>query len=271
MNMKFSKSTLMSGNDYPLTSSITLHHPTIREMLNINQGHDSEQIYWNYIHLLLSDPYANMVFLDDIGKNFMETSPFEVFLLQWDNLYQNYMEHKAFYDKVAFHPFSSITSALQFFIAEEHDFVKSQYEDGSFCLVDRNNASCQINQEIYEYIYQWVKSIHKIDYSGRIQPQDENARRILIEDTRSEIKKQSRKKEKNNDDVNYIGSLMSAVSFGGNGVITPFHLNECKMYWLFEAFSIENKKSNASHILDGLYHGTLSSKDIDKKELDWTK
>ena len=43
------------------------------------------------------------------------------------------------------------------------------------------------------------------------------------------------------------------------------------IYWLNESLSISNKKSNADHLLDGIYHGTISSKDINKKELDWTR
>lgn len=261
----------MSGKDYKLTPTITLHHPTVGEMLSINDGHGSEQIYWNYVHFILSDPYSNMVFLDDIGKDFMKTSPFEVLILQWDNLYNNYMSNKEMCDQTGFNPLSIITSSLQFFMNEKHTFVKRQYDNGTFCLADMNDESCQINDEVYGYICEWVKSLNKIDYSGRINPADENARRILIEDTRDEMKKQKRKNKSNTDDIDYIGSLMSAVSFGGNGVITPFNINDCKIYWLFEAFSIDNKKSNASHILDGIYHGTLSSKDINKKDLDWTK
>ena len=64
---------------------------------------------------------------------------------------------------------------------------------------------------------------------------------------------------------------MSADCFCGNGSITPFNINDCKIYWLNESLSITNKKSNAEHLLDGIYHGTISSKDINKKELDWTR
>ena len=72
MDITFEKALLMSGNDYRLTPHLSLHHPTVGEMLQINGGYSCERTYWQYVQFLLSDPYSNMVFLDDIGKNFME-------------------------------------------------------------------------------------------------------------------------------------------------------------------------------------------------------
>lgn len=245
----------MSGIDYKLTNSITLHHPTLQEILSINNGIDSENIYWLYVQALMCDPYSNMVMLDDMGKNFMEVTPFEIFIIKWKQL----------------NALNLFKSALNFFIVEDHDFALSHYENGCPCLYDINDNKCQINAEIFEYIYEWLKGINKIEYLNRIKPEDENARRILIEDARDEMKKAKKRKKAMEEDADFLGTLMSATCFGGNGAITPFNINQCKIFWVFEGFSIEQKKTNVSHILDGIYHGTISSKDINKKELDWTK
>lgn len=272
MSIKFSKALLMSGEDFRLTNSITLHHPTVKEILSINKSPTPDYFYWTYVQILLSDPYSNMVMLDDLGKNYLEVTPYEVFLFQWEDCEKNYLENKQTYDAYGINPIDNILDSLNFFLCEEHKFTKGNYEDGSVGFYDINNPSCQINKEIFEYIYEWVKAINKIDYSNRIKPADENARRILIEDMRDEIKKaQKRKKKKSDDDSDYFGNIMSADCFCGNGSITPFNINDCKIYWLNESMSITSKKSNADHILDGIYHGTISSKDINKKELDWTK
>ncbi len=271
MNITFSKAFLMSGEDFKLTSSITLHHPTIKEILSISQSSSPDLIYWSYIQILLADPYLNMVMLDDMGKNYLETSPYEVFHLQWDNCIANYEENKAEYDAYQIHPGDQITDALQFFMVETHYFKKGFYQDGSPCFYDEADPSCQINQEIFEYIYQWVKAVNKIDHSGRIHPADENARRVLIEDMREEIKKAKRRKKKKEEDFDLLGSLMAAGCFCGNGSISPFQIGDCKIYWLNEALSLNNRKDYADHLLDGIYHGTLRFKDINKKELDWLK
>lgn len=254
MSAKINKAWIMSGEHFPLTKHITLRHPTVWDMLSINNGILCEELYFSYVQLLLCDPYTNMVMLDDMGLNYLSLSPFDVFILQWK----------------AEHHSQLLLPALNFFLMGNFDFTLSKYESGEPCLSDKNNPACQINREIFEYLHAWLKSIHQIDTKNHIKPADENARRILIEDTRDAIKKAHRKKKGTDDTNSYIGSLMSAVAFGGNGVITPFNIRECKLFWIFEAFRVENKKLNAGHLLDGIYHGTISSKDINKQELDWT-
>ncbi len=262
MSLKFSKAFLMSGKDFALTPSITLHHPTIEEILSINGSSFPDYFYWGYVQTLLADPYANMVMLDDMGRNYLDVSPYEVFALQWDHCNTAFSVHDA-------HPLRHITEAISFFIKEEHCFEKGVYEDGSVCFYDRNNPACQINEEIFGCLHEWVRAVNKIENSDNIRPADENARRILIEDMRDTQKKAGKRKKKQEEGFDYLGSLMSAVSFCGNGSLTPHELGSCKLYWLNEALSIRNKKDYADHLLDGIYHGTINSKEIHKKEMDW--
>lgn len=271
MDIKFSKAFLISGKDFELTPSIILHHPTVEEILSINNSSSPDSLYWTYVYILLSDPYSNMVMLDDIGKNFMDVSPYEVFILQWNNYKKEYQENKEIYDTYKLNPLNNIISALQFFIKGNPHFKQGIYEDGTTIFYDEDNKECQITKETFAYLHEWVKSINHIDYSDRINPADENARRILVEDMRDEIKKKKRKKNSDNEDSDFLGNMLSAVSFCENGSITPFNIKDCKIYWLNESLSINNRKNYTEHILDGIYHGTISSKDINKKELDWMK
>ncbi len=269
MSTKFSKALLMSGQDFELTPSITLHHPTVEETLNVNKSPAPDAFYWTYVQILLADPYSNMVMLDDMGKNYLETSPYEVFVLQWDNCLAEYQKNKSIYDAYGFSPLDNIIQAVSFFLKKECQLTKTANENGVVFFYDPDNPSFQINNEIFDYLYDWVKSINNIDYSDRIKPADENARRVLIEDMRDEIKKRKRRKKKSDSDPDFFGNLMSAVCFCGNGSITPYNLKDCKIYWLNKSLAINNKKSHADHILNGIYHGTISSKDINKRELDW--
>ena len=85
MSIKFSKGYMMSGRNFKLTDSITLHHPNLNDIYDINNGYMSEQLYWSYVSALMCDPYTNMVMLDDMGRNFMTTTPFEVLILTLTN------------------------------------------------------------------------------------------------------------------------------------------------------------------------------------------
>lgn len=271
MSTKFSKAILMSGNDVSLNSYITLKHPTISDVLSLSHLTRPDDLYLIYMQIMLADPYSNMVMLDDMGKNYLEVSPYDVFVMQWEKCLEEYEANKELYDSIGTSPISDIKDALHFFIRGNQVFEKGTYNNGEICFYDINNDKCQINKEIFEYIYEWIVAINNIDFSNRIKPADENARRILIEDMRDEIKKRKKRKKKNEDHSDYFGDLMSATCFCGNGWITPFNITDCKLYWLNEGFSIENRKNHADHILNGIYHGTISSKDINKKDLEWTK
>ena len=272
MSIKFSKALLNSGKDYQLTPYIILHHPIVKEVMDIDDSPCPDNTYIAYINLLLADPYFNMVMLDDMGKNYLETSPFEVFCIQWDNYVEEYQKNKPLYDSYGISPVDNIKKALNLFVCGEHEFTKGHYENGDVAFYDVNDPRLQISKEIFECLYEWVKSINKIDYSNKINPADENARRILIEDMRDEIKKAKRRDKKKKDtNTDYFGNLMSAAMFCRNGGITPFNINDCKLYWLTESMHINSRRDNANHILDGVYHGTISSKDIKKDELEWAR
>ena len=141
MSIKFSKAFLMSGNNYKLTSSITLRHPTIKDILSINNSTSPDDMYWIYVQILLADPYANMVMLDDIGRNYLKTSPYEVFVLQWDNCVKNYVENKELYTNTGITPMDNIINAIKFFIVEDNNFIKGNYSDGSVCFYNPENPS----------------------------------------------------------------------------------------------------------------------------------
>ncbi len=272
MNTKFSKAFLMSGKDFKITDSIILHHPTIGDILSLDESADPDHTYWSYVQLLLADPYENMVMLDDLGKNYLDVTPFEVFCLQWDRLLAHAGQDENDNDLYKVTLIKSISNAINFFILGDHCFVKNIYENGDVYFYDINDTSCQINASIFGYLYEWVKSINKIDSSGRIKPADENARRVLIEDMRDEMKKKRRrKKNRQEENSDYFGSIMSAACFCGNGAINPFNINQCKLYWINENMSITGRKNHSDHVLDGIYHGTIRLKDINKNELDWLK
>lgn len=259
MSIKFSKGFMMSGRDFKLTDSLTLHHPSVNDIYRINNGYMSEQLYWSYVSSLMCDPYTNMVMLDDMGRDFMKTSPFEILILTLQNKGKEDFENHI----------GLMKKALELFLSEQHDFELAQYGDGNFCLLDRKNENCQINEPIFHCIYEWLLSVNKIDHSKKIKPADENARRILLEDARAEIRKAGRRKQKKDADTEFFGNLMSSICFGGNGSATPFNIMDYKIYWLLENQSVISRKQHSDNLFRGIYGGTISSKDIDKKDLDW--
>ena len=57
MSIKYSKAILMSGEDFQITDSITLHHPTVKEILSINKSPTPDYAYWMYINILPNNSF----------------------------------------------------------------------------------------------------------------------------------------------------------------------------------------------------------------------
>lgn len=285
---KINKSFLSSGKDLKLANKIYVKHPTVQEILDIDDSIYSSKIYWNMVALLTCDPYDNMVMLDDIGLDYEECDSFDVFCIQWDNFYKKYNENKEMFDKLNFHPIDQIKQALCFFLGN-HDFDISIIENvvdnktiKDKVLTDRNliyndesvGATCSymIDRHMFNYLSEFISCINVIDKSQRINPADKNAKRILIEDKRDEIE---RLKHNQNLDENslddYIGKTMDGISWGGNGGINVFNVKQLKIYDLFTGFNIINRKNHSDHVLNGVYFGTVNPKDLKENEIDWVK
>ena len=70
--IEFNRLFLLSGNDLKLNDFVSVKHPVLNDIFNLNNGFNCEEIYWSYIFILLSDPYDYMVELDDMGIDYEE-------------------------------------------------------------------------------------------------------------------------------------------------------------------------------------------------------
>lgn len=264
-------SFLSSGNDLVL-DNIIIKHPTVGEILNLNNGILSVRKYFQMVSLLICDPYDKMVDLDDNGINYQNVDNFDVFVFQWSNAISQYEE---FNDdiKQIYNPLLPIKEALCFFLGN-HNFDIRKI-DNDLCLVDldsvKNNV-CHycITREVYNIFSEFLNSINDINHSERINPNDESTRRMLIEDMRDELNRKSRNQNDDNKIIdNYIGNMINKVSFGGNGGINIFNVNNLKIYQLISAYKTIMKKYNADHLYNGIYAGTINTKSISEKDLNW--
>ena len=265
-DIEISKAFLESGRDLVLSDHIVVKHPSIGEILELGNGIYCDAVYWNYVFSLLCDPYDNMVWLDDNGIDFEKTTSFDVFVMKWDQLISQVRKSEESSDGKHFDLLQNIKSALSFFLGD-HDFDLGVYESGERAIYDRSNPEYQINREAFNYIIAFIRGINGITHTDKINPSDENAKRILIDDMRAEEKKRSRKKDMKYNDI--IGNMMSAVAYGGNGGITPFNICNVKIFQLYSSLNINQKKMHYQQVMSGVYHGTIRFDSINKLELNW--
>ncbi len=270
-NSLIKKSFLQTGNNLPLTTKYSFKHPTVGDVLAIDSIHNgiySEDIYFSMINIFLTDPYLYMVYLDDHEMDYEKTTAYEVFLLLLKDYFKNIENVKDKYDKEQYEILAKNNiyyQAFKFFIGIESFYIATC--EGNEVIANDNHLV--INSEIYEYIYQFVKMMNGIQDGIRINPADEFAKKILIEDEREKIKKQVNRKINDKTDNNRLGNLISSVTWGCSGGITPFNRNNLHIYDLMEAIERTDKVLRYNHTMSAIHSGFVDTKKIDFEELRW--
>jgi hypothetical protein len=265
------KSFLQTGNNLPLTTKYSFKHPTIGDVLAIDSIHNgiySEDIYYSMINIFLTDPYLYMVYLDDHGMDYEKITAYELFLLLLKDYYKNIENVKEKNDKVQYEFLlknNIYFQAFNFFIGIDSFYIAIC--EGNEVIANDNHLV--INSEIYEYIYQFVKMMNGIQDGIRINPADDFAKKILIADERERIKKQTSKKNVDNKSNDRLGNLISSVTWGCNGGISPFNRNELHIYDLIEAVERTDKVLKYKYTMSAIQSGFVDTKKIDFEELRW--
>ena len=129
-----------------------------------------------------------------------------------------------------------------------------------------------MNSDTYDYITEFIRKINGIPDGERIYPEDEWAKQILIEDEREKIKKQIKKREKGEEEINKdrLGNLISSITWSCNGGITPFNRNQLHMYDLIDGINRTDKTLNYKNTMTGYYSGCIEKKNINFNEVHWS-
>lgn len=270
------KSFLQSGNDLQITESVKFKHPTIQEVEDIDKEHlglHSEDMYYSMVNIFLTDPYDYMVFLDDKGFDYETVKPFDVFCL----LFNDYIERlKSLSDTCTEEQLLTLFqnniyfSAFKFFLGIESFFVVKDQNGNN--VIGYGDSQFLMDSDTYDFVTEFVRKINGIPDSEKIYPEDEWAKQILLEDEREKIKKQAKKRENNEEEINKnrLGNLISSLTWSCNGGITPFNRNQLHMYDLIDGINRTDKLLNYKNTMTGFYSGCIEKKNINFNELHWS-
>jgi hypothetical protein len=270
------KSFLQSGNDLQLSQSISFKHPTLQEVIDIDKdrlGLYSENMYYSMVNVFLTDPYDYMVFLDDKGIDYETVKPFDVFCM----LFKDYLDKikglsSQYTDEQLMNIFQNniYFGAFKFFLGVESFFIAKDSEGND--VIGYNDGQFLMDSTIYDFVTEFIRKINGIPEVDKINPEDEWAKQILIEDEREKLKKQAKKREKDDEDANKdrLGNLISSLTWSCNGGITPFNRNQLHMYDLIDGIDRTNKLLSYKNTMTGLYSGCVDKKKINFNELHWS-
>jgi hypothetical protein len=271
IKLNFNKGFLSSGKDLVL-GDITVKHPTVEMYWSLGDKFNCEEVYWEYVGNLLCDPYTSMVELDDLGLNYLEQTPFDVFVIRWKNAKKSYLDNKQLYDQLNFNPLDGIKSALQFFLGTHNFELIYLKQDDEYYLVDLSlkNEFGQfiyvISAETYSVIAEFISLVNCIDTSGRVNPANEMTRQMLLKSTRDEIKRRQKDRNSKDDGVDYISGAIDLICSTSNSV-NYLSIGKYSIYQLLRSVQLVTKRIHYDNLMYGIYSGNINPDKVKKDEL----
>ena len=230
------------GEDYALNEYITIHQPSIMEIVNYG-----EKDYYSMVYTLCGIPSDSKYFLFDLGIDYEEMGDFEYFILI----------SKLFPQERTAILFGDLN--LQKFVIEpvEDEFIKVR-------LVNPETG-CIIDRMIYQKMIDYVREMHNIVPKVE-KAMDAQTKRFLIDEDRMKHKPSKVKKK----DSSFLRPLISAML---NSPGFKYNKNELKEVGIVEFMDSVQRIPLITHtqsIMNGMYCMADTSK-IKPKDLDWMR
>lgn len=231
---------LLRGEPFDVGVGITLYQPTIGEIAKFG-----EDEYMKLVSSLTSEPFDMPYYLDQMGIDFEKIKPFELFCILVLGMPK---------------------TATQILFGDL-DFSK-------FRAVERNNDLILINENgviidslTRERIADNVRRMHCLPKNILTSCENKFTHDLMIRQQKKEIDRAQRKKDLFGDHSQYA-SLISSLACEWHDYNKVFSM---RIGQFFDAIVRMGYKQNALNLYRGLYAGTVSFKDIHKKDLDWMR
>ena len=231
------------GEDFVVSKHIILHQPTLNEICDYG-----ERDYYSMIYNFTATPQSLKVQLWDMGIDYTEITPYQLF---YQLLYKMYSQEK-----------TSI-------IFGDLDFSKFQLmqrkDDGSILLYQEiDGESVIIDEYTYNIIIDYLCKSHFIERDLKI-PMTKSAKMILIEDAREEMET-NKNKEYHSTLKNLISAMINSDGFKYN----HSQVWDMKINAFMDSVKRIGKIKNAQLLLQSGYSGFgVNLKEINNKQLDW--
>lgn len=277
-NITFKESFLSSGKDLKISDKVIVKHPTYGEILDIDDkwdGFHSEELYYEMLMIFITDPYMEMVWLDDQKIDYESIDAYDLFVMKFKNLIELYNEAlmKCKSDEERNQIINIMNNdvlhrAFKFFLNQD-DIALCLLEESEPFIIGRSDQEFQIDRMTFNYISKFLLAINGIDFKDRIKPANKFAKQVLIEDERSKLKKLKRKQSEKNSGV--LGNHVSALCWGGNGGVTVFNKRDLHIYDIVDGINRTHKTFNFNHIMTGIYSGNINHDKLNMDEVSWMR
>lgn len=230
---------LYFGDDYVINDKITISQPTIGMVADYGEAQ-----YFSMVHSLTAIPSDMKSVLWDMGLDWNEVEPFELFMMLSQNLTP---------DKTGI-----LFGDLDF--SKMRPFRNKQNDE--IVLADKETGVI-IDKLIYTRIVNYLRKLHNITPKVE-KTKSKTVKKWLIEEDRKRIQTSKDKPFKS-----YLLPLISAIKVKQG--YTKDYVRNMGLYEFFDDVSRAQIIDHANHLLNGAYCGFASLKGVDKKEFNWMR
>ena len=281
------------GEDYNISKHINIHQPSLSEICEYG-----EREYYSMIYQLTATPQSMKWQLWDMGIDYTEITPYELFynfiyrlysqektaiifgdldftkfqvLQKKDDesifLYQEVFVGDIYQNDKLIYKFSSLLDASHFIGCSLDELIenlkqKDRYKDYLFTNI--NVEPIIIDEFTYNMIVDYLRNVHLLEKDEKM-PANNSTKMILIEDDREEYER-NKNKPYHSRLKNLISSMVNCEGFKYN----HSQVWDMKINAFMDSVKRISKIKNADLLLQSGYSGFgINLKEINKNQLDW--
>ena len=231
------------GKDFVVSKYIILHQPTLNEICDYG-----ERDYYSMIYNFTATPQSLKVQLWDMGIDYTEITPYQLF---YQLLYRMYSQEKT----------SIIFGDLDF---SKFQLMQRKDDESILLYQEIDGESVIIDEYTYNVIVDYLCKSHFIERDLKI-PMTKSAKMILIEDAREEMEA-NKNKEYHSTLKNLVSAMINSEGFKYN----HSQVWDMKINAFMDSVKRIGKIKNAQLLLQSGYSGFgVNLKEINNKQLDW--
>lgn len=230
---------LYIGKPYKINDQIICYQPKIGDIAEYG-----ENLYFSMVHTLCSTPADMKVRLFDAGINWMEISNFELFAMIAPSL-----------------PVEQTRIILGDLDLSLMKVYKNKENDE--IVLASVEQQIKIDRLIYERMIGCIRKMHGLKANNE-KAHNKATMRAMIESDRQAMEVNSKK-----EPTSYLMPLISSVRCKMGWTID--YIIQEGIYSFFDTVNRLNVIDNATHLMSGIYNGTVDSKKISRETLNWMR
>lgn len=231
------------GQDFAVSDHIVIHQPTLDEICTYG-----ERDYYSMLYQLTATPQSMKFQLWEMGIDYTEITPFEMFC---QLLCQLYPQEK---------------TAILFGALDLTKFRIMQRKDEQSVLLYQviDQQPVVIDAFTYQVITDYLRQAHMIPKDEKI-PANQTTKMVLIEDAREEYER-NKSKEYHSQLKNMVSAMINSEGFKYN----HSEVWNMKINAFMDSVKRISKIKNADFLLQSGYSGFgVNLREVPNKQLDW--